>query len=113
MTTERIPIIIEREDNGAYSAYVPGLPVYAAADSLAEVSTAMRKMLTIYIEEHPDAKAETVIQVATVTRGVRSAPVVTYGGVASLLGATRTRRKARAARANGKLGGRPRKTARA
>ena len=25
------PIVLETEDNGAVSAYVPGLPVYAAA----------------------------------------------------------------------------------
>ena len=27
------PIVLETEDNGAVSAYVPGLPVYAAADT--------------------------------------------------------------------------------
>ena len=26
------PIVLETEENGAVSAYVPGLPVYAAAD---------------------------------------------------------------------------------
>ena len=30
------PIVLETEDNGAVSAYVPGLPVYAAADSHAK-----------------------------------------------------------------------------
>ena len=32
------PIVLETEDNGAVSAYVPGLPVYAAADSHAKAS---------------------------------------------------------------------------
>ena len=27
------PIVLETEDNGAVSAYVPGLPVYAAAET--------------------------------------------------------------------------------
>jgi hypothetical protein len=32
------PIVLETEDDGAVSAYVPGLPVYAAADSHAMVA---------------------------------------------------------------------------
>jgi len=34
--TKLYPIVLETEDNGAVSAYVPGLPVYAAADSHAQ-----------------------------------------------------------------------------
>lgn len=30
------PIVLETEESGAVSAYVPGLPVYAAADSHAK-----------------------------------------------------------------------------
>ena len=108
MTTERFPIIIDREESGAYSAYAPGLPLFAAADSLKEVSAAMRDMIAIYFEEHPDATStSSVVQVATVTRHAKKPPTVTYGGVGALLGAIRSPRKARAARANGKLGGRP------
>ena len=33
------PIVLETEDNGAVSAYVPGLPVYAAAESLCKGRT--------------------------------------------------------------------------
>ena len=31
--TQLYPIVLETEDSGAVSAYVPGLPVYAAADT--------------------------------------------------------------------------------
>ena len=37
--TSYYPIVIEEEANGAVSAYAPGLPVYAAADSRHEAST--------------------------------------------------------------------------
>ena len=33
------PIVLETEDNGAVSAYVPGLPVYAAAETPREGRT--------------------------------------------------------------------------
>jgi len=36
------PIVLETEENGAVSAYVPGLPVYAAADSHAKAERAIR-----------------------------------------------------------------------
>ncbi len=64
------PIVIETEDDGAVSAYVPGLPVYAAADSHAKAERAIRSTLSKYLAA-----------------------------------------KARASRANGRLGGRPPKAA--
>ena len=36
------PIVLETEDNGAVSAYVPGLPVYAAAETHAKAERAIR-----------------------------------------------------------------------
>jgi hypothetical protein len=33
------PIVLEAEESGVVSAYVPGLPVYAAADSHARLPT--------------------------------------------------------------------------
>ncbi len=36
------PIVLETEDNGAASAYVPGLPVYVATDSHAKAERAIR-----------------------------------------------------------------------
>ena len=43
------PIVLETEENGAVSAYVPGLPVYAAADSHAKAERAIRAVLKEYL----------------------------------------------------------------
>ena len=48
--------MLETEDNGTTSAYVPGLPVYAAADSAAKAERAIRAVLTAYLEAHPDSR---------------------------------------------------------
>ena len=47
------PIVLETEENGAVSAYVPGLPVYAAADSHAKAERAIRAVLAEYPERAP------------------------------------------------------------
>ena len=39
------PIVLDVETNGAVSAYVPGLPVYAAADTHAKAERAIRTTL--------------------------------------------------------------------
>jgi len=41
------PIVLETEENGAVSAYVPGLPVYVAADSHVKAERAIRAGLDI------------------------------------------------------------------
>ena len=51
--TVHYPIVLETEANGAVSAYVPGLPVYAAADSRAKAERAIRDVLSAYLEAHP------------------------------------------------------------
>ena len=45
------PIVFETEESGAVSAYVPGLPVYAAADSQAKAERAVRTVLAEYLGE--------------------------------------------------------------
>ena len=49
------PSVLEAEDNGAASAYVPGLPIYATAESAAKAERAIRVVLTAYLETHPDS----------------------------------------------------------
>jgi hypothetical protein len=99
------PIVLETEENGTISAYVPGLPVYAAADSHAKAERAIRAVLTAYLKAHPSTQPEARVRVARVSdRGDTSV------GVAALVGARRTSAKARASRANGRLGGRPSRT---
>jgi predicted RNase H-like HicB family nuclease len=99
------PIVFETEENGAVSAYVPGLPVYAAADSQAKAERAIRAVLAEYLDEHPDTHPDARVRVARVSdRGKARISVV---GVAALVGAKRSDAKARASRSNGRLGGRP------
>jgi predicted RNase H-like HicB family nuclease len=103
------PIVIETETSGAVSAYVPGLPVFAAADTRTEAEQAIRETLTAYLEAHPDSVPTSDVRVARVSDRQRSK--VHIVGVGALLGTGRSLRKARASRVNGRLGGRPRKTA--
>lgn len=102
------PIVFEIEDNGAVSAYVPGLPVYAAADSQAKAERAIRAILTEYLSAHPASRPDARVRVARVSD--RGTPRVRVVGVAALVGARRSDAKARASRANGRLGGRPPKS---
>ncbi len=102
------PIVLETEDNGAVSAYVPGLPVYAAAESSAKAERAICAVLTAYLEAHPASRPDARVRVARFSdKGKTKVEIV---GVAALIGAQRSATKARASRANGRLGGRPRKT---
>lgn len=109
MTTTYYPIVIETETSGAVSAYVPGLPVFAAADTRAKAEQAIRGTLAAYLEAHPDSAPTSAVRVARVSGASRSK--VHIVGVGALLGAGRSRRKSRASQINGRLGGRPRKTA--
>lgn len=107
--TSYYPIVIETEATGAVSAYVPGLPVFAAADSRAKAEQAIRQTLAAYLEAHPDSVPTSDVRVARVSGGQQAA--VRIVGIGALLGSGRSRRKARASQSNGRLGGRPRKTA--
>jgi predicted RNase H-like HicB family nuclease len=99
------PIVLETEESGAVSAYVPGLPVYAAAETHAKAERAIRGVLTEYLTAHPASRPQARVRVARVSnRGKTRVNVV---GVAALMGARRSDAKARASRANGRLGGRP------
>ena len=103
--TTYYPIVIEIETSGAVSAYVPGLPVYAAADTRAKAEQAIRTTLAAYLVAHPDTAPTSAVRVARVSDGSK----VQLVGVGALLGAGRSPRKARASKLNGRLGGRPRK----
>ena len=101
--------MIETEANGAVRAYVPGLPVYAAADTRAKAEQAIRETLSFYLKAHPNSVPTSHVRVARVSGARRS--IVHIVGVAALLGSGRSRRKASASQKNGRLGGRSRKTA--
>jgi hypothetical protein len=106
--TRLYPIVLETEDNGAVSAYVPGLPVYAAADSHAKAERAIRVVLTEYLNAHPTSRPDARVRVARFSEKAKTK--VDIVGVAALVGAHRSAIKAHASRTNGQLGGRPRKT---
>lgn len=105
--TQLYPIVLETEDSGAVSAYVPGLPVYAAANTHAKAERAIRTVLAAYLETHPDSRPEARVRVARFSTTGRTR--VDIVGPAALVGAHRSTTKARASRENGRLGGRPRK----
>src|SRR5688572_28855998 len=106
--TTYYPIVIERETSGAVSAYVPGLPVYAAADTRPKAERLICATLAAYLDAHPDAAPASAVRVARVSGGSH----VELVGVGALLGARRSLRKVRASQRNGRLGGRPPKARR-
>jgi hypothetical protein len=107
--TRHYPIVLETEASGAVSAYVPGLPVYVAADSHARAERAIRDVLSAYLEAHPGTRSQAQVRVARFSD--RPQLKMEIVGPAALVGSRRSAAKARASRANGRLGGRPRKTA--
>lgn len=106
--TTHYPIVIEREASGAFSAYVPGLPVYAQNSTRVKVERVIGQVLAAYLQEHPDTRVTAQVRVAAVTAG-RSGSVVTMRSAAALVGAARSKAKSQSSRINGRLGGRPRK----
>jgi predicted RNase H-like HicB family nuclease len=112
--TQHFPIVIEREANGTWSAWVAGLPgVYAAADSLARAKRAIREAVAAHLDtlgelgQLPRGQADVVV-----LRFDSGAPGrqtrLRFVGLGALLGRTTSPAKAAAARRNGRKGGRPR-----
>jgi hypothetical protein len=79
--TGHFPIVFEREASGAISAYVAGLPVYAATDTHRKAEHAIAALLTEYVKAHPDSRPDVQVRVARVT--TRTATRVDMVGVAA------------------------------
>ena len=110
--TTRYPVLFEAEATGAVSAYVPDLPVYAAANTAEEAERAIRDLLAYYLSDRrakglPLPASRTIVKVARISDTALQSTVAIVSS-AALLGRERSPRKAAAARRNGLQGGRPR-----
>jgi predicted RNase H-like HicB family nuclease len=114
------PVVIERETNGTFSAWVAGLPgVYAAADTAAVAKRALLRAVAAHLDalsrlgRSPQPKADlAVLRYESGADPTRAH--LRFTGLGVLLGRATSRAKAEASRQNAhKSGRRPRTVSRA
>ena len=110
---EHYPVVVERESNGTFSAWVAGLPgVYAAADTAAVAKRAIRSAVAAHLDtltaqgRHQKPQVDLVVlryDVGASTRRDR----LRFIEPDALLGEKTTTAKIEAAKRNDRNGGRP------
>ena len=104
-------IVFEREDSGVYSAYVGGLPVYAHGATHAKTASAIVRTLRAYLDAHPQEQPRADVPGGKGV-GLDPRPGPLEGESRHSCGACwapHERAQAASSRANGRLGGCPRK----
>lgn len=108
---EYFPVVVEREENGTFSAYIAGLPgVYAAADTVAVAKRSIRTALAAHLRAlHELGQAARARAEVSVLRYAPERDELDFTGLGALLGRKTSAEKTAAARRNGRMGGRPRR----
>jgi hypothetical protein len=107
--THYFATIVEQESNGTWSAWVPGLSVYAAADTRAKVKSAIRSALAAHLvkcEDIPKPNVD-VLVLRSDTSINRARMAIKYVGLGAMMARRSSPAKTAAARLNGLKGGRP------
>ena len=108
--TRYFPVVIEQETNGTFSAWIAGLPcVYAAADDRATAKRAIRGALEAHLKGLEGLGKSPNPRVDLFVLRSGAGQKLSFAGIGALLGRRTSPAKARAARANGRRGGRPRR----